>query len=65
VYLCWQPLAPVAQLPFQRHDQTPQRVVGIVPVDEILVVIVEPEDVAVGYRREPTPLFVSEAVELR
>jgi hypothetical protein len=68
VYLCWQPgveLAPVVQLALHGHDEAPQRVVGIVPVDEVSVVVVESECVALGNRREPTTLFVSEAVELR
>ncbi len=58
-------LAPVAELALEGHDESPQRVVRIVPVDEVFVVVVEPENVALGYRREPTTLFVSEAVELR
>jgi hypothetical protein len=58
-------LAPVVQLALERYDQAPQRIVGVVPFYQAVVVIVEPENVTLGYRLEPTTLFLGEAVELR
>ena len=56
-------LAVVGQLSGMRDDELADRIVGVRPVDESGVVVVEPEGVALGHRRESAAFVFAKSVE--
>ena len=57
-------LAPLGQLLLARDDELADGVVRIVPVDEVEVVVVGAEDVAVGHRSQAVALLGGELLDL-